>query len=281
MKIENHSALPKNLSEMTWQEVAEELEHTDLILIPVGSTEEHGPHLPLATDTIQGEEVSKRVVARLMTEGIRAVAGPTIPFGVSLHLMGFSGTVTLTPAKLQTLIKEICDSLIKHGFRRFVLFNAHFHNVGALYCAAQEISQRPGVQAVVVNWAPAMKQQYPHLLKSGRGGHGGEGETACVLASIPQLVCMERARVYLPRQKEKLDWDESIDAGGAILDLPHDMKELTPVGSMGDPTVATAETGEKLYNFVVEWTCQIIKRHFDFAGGARPNAHVAKEPLDA
>lgn len=257
---------PKDLSEMTWEEVSEELEHTDLILIPVGSTEEHGPHLPLSTDTIQGVEVSKRVVARLATEGFRAVAGPAIPFGVSLHLMDFPGTVTLTPATLVTLIKEICSSLIQHGFRKIVLLNAHFHNVGALYCAAQDVSSQPGIQAVVINWAPALKQQYPTLLASKRGGHGGEGETAAVMASMPHLVCLERARVYHVQQKDRLEWDQSIEAGGGVLDLPHGMKELTPIGCIGDPTVATAETGERLYDFVVDWTCQVIKRHFNLAG---------------
>src|SRR5512136_1500962 len=69
---------PKGLSEMTWEEVAEELKRTDLIIVPVGSTEEHGPHMPLAADTIQGVEVSRRVVASLATEGIHAVAGPAI-----------------------------------------------------------------------------------------------------------------------------------------------------------------------------------------------------------
>jgi len=76
---------------------------------------------------------------------------------------------------------------------------------------------------------------------------------------------MERAQVHQPQPKEQLEWDESIDAGGGVLDLPHGMKELTRIGCTGDPTVATAETGEKLYNFIVNWTCQVIKRHFGIA----------------
>jgi creatinine amidohydrolase len=251
---------------MTWEEVGEELKHTDLILVPVGSTEEHGPHMPLAADTIQGVEVSRRVVSSLAKEGIRAVAGPAIPFGVSLHLMDFPGTVTLTPATLETVIREVCSSLIKHGFRKIVLLVSHNENVGAVYAASQEVSQQPGVRAMVINWAPPLKQQYPKLLKSKSGGHGGEGETARVLACMPELVRMDRAQAYIPKSREKLEGDEPIDMGGGVLDLPHGMKEVTPIGCMGDPTVATAETGEKCYDFIVNWTCQVIKRHFDFPG---------------
>lgn len=261
---------PKNLSEMTWEEVGEELKHTDLILVPVGSTEEHGPHMPLTTDTIQGVEVSRRVVESLATLGIRAVAGPPIPFGVSLHLMDFPGTVTLTPPTLASVIKEVCSSLIRHGFRRIVLLVSHNENVGTVYAAAQELSQQPGVRALVINWAPPLKQQYPKLLKSKSGGHGGEGETARVLACVPELVLMDRARSFIPKHLEKLDGDEPIDMGGGVLDLPHGMKEITPVGSIGDPTVASAETGEKCYDFIVGWTCQVIERHFDMVGDAAP-----------
>jgi creatinine amidohydrolase len=275
---------PKGLSEMTWEEVAEKLKRTDLIIVPVGSTEEHGPHMPLAADTIQGVEVSRRVVASLATEGIHAVAGPAIPFGVSLHLMDFPGTITLTPATLETLIKEVCGSLIKHGFRKIVLLVSHNENVGAVYAATQEVSQQPDVRALVVNWAPPLRQQYPRLLKSKSGGHGGEGETARVLACMPELVRMERAQAYIPKSREKLDGDEPIDMGGGVLDLPHGMKEVTPIGCMGDPTVATAETGEKCYDFIVDWTCQVIKRHFNLSNnpkavrklGSRVKGHGSK-----
>jgi creatinine amidohydrolase len=256
---------PKTLPEMTWEEVGEALKYTDLILVPVGSTEEHGPHMPLAADSIQGVEVSRRVVSSLATEGIRVVAGPVIPFGVSLHLMDFPGTVTLTPTTLHTVIREVCGSLIRHGFRKIVLLVSHNENVGTVYAASQELSQEPGVRAMVINWAPPLKQQYPKLLKSKSGGHGGEGETARVLACMPELVRMDRAQAYIPKRLERLEGDEPIDMGGGVLDLPHGMKEVTPIGSMGDPTVATAETGDKCYDFIVDWTCQVIKRHFGFS----------------
>jgi len=253
---------PKDLSEMTWKEVSEALKHTDLVIVPVGSTEEHGPHLPLATDTIQGVEVSKRIVASLSEEGIHVVAGPPIPFGISLHLMDFPGTITLTPKTLEAMIQEVCNSLIRHGFSKIVLLVAHNHNLGAVYSAAQEMLQQPHVRILVINWMPLLKRHYSEILKSKEGGHGGEGETARVLASIPELVRMDLTQVYYPKRLERLEADEPIDVGGGVLDLPHGMKEITTTGSLGDPTVATAETGEKCYELIVDWVCEVIKRHF-------------------
>ncbi|MBC8492437.1 MAG: creatininase family protein, partial [Chloroflexi bacterium] len=87
---------PKTLEDMTWEELSEVLKETDIVIVPVGSTEQHGPHLPLATDTIQATEIAKRTVVRLAEEGIKVVAGPTIPFGVAPYHMSFSGTITLS-----------------------------------------------------------------------------------------------------------------------------------------------------------------------------------------
>jgi creatinine amidohydrolase len=253
---------PKNLAEMTTEEVAEALKHTDLIVFAVGATEEHGPHLPLACDMIQGMEVSRRIVAKFAAEGIRAVAGPPIPFGVSLQQMDFPGTISLTPATLTAVIKEVCNSLIKHGFHKIVLMVSHDGNIGAAYSAAQELSQQPNVRILLINWLPFLRKYYPQILKSKGGGHGGEGETARVLAAIPELVRMDRAQVGPLEGKEKVEGDEPMHFGGGIFDPLPGMKEETPVGYFGDPTVATAETGEKCYDVIVNVSCQIIKKHF-------------------
>ena len=255
---------PKHLAEMTTEEIAEALKQTDLVVLSVGSTEEHGPHLPLSCDTIQGIEVSKRVVASLAAEGIRAVAGPPIPFGVSLHLMDFPGTISLTPATLTTLITEVCTCLVKHGFRKLVLLVAHAENIGAVYAAAQVLSQQPEVRVLVINWLPMLRKHNPLILKSKWGGHGGEGETAAVLAAAPGLVRMDRAQVgpFPPMGKEKVEGDDPVHFGGGTFEPVRAMREESPVGFFGDPTVATAETGEKYYDVIVDFSCQVIKKHF-------------------
>jgi creatinine amidohydrolase len=253
----------RNLPEMTWEEVAEELKRTDLIIFPVAATEVHGPHLPLGADTIQGTEACRRIVARLASENIHAVAGLPIPLGVSMPQMDFPGTISLTPATLSAVIKEVCNSLVKHGFRKIVLVMSHDGNIGALYSAAEEISKQPGVRVLLMNWLPFLRSKYSQILKSKSGGHGGEGETARVLASIPELVRLDRAQVG-PEEGggPSLEGDIPIHFGGGTFDPLHGLKEKTPIGSFGDPRGATAEIGEKCYQLIEDWACQVIRRHF-------------------
>jgi creatinine amidohydrolase len=248
---------------MTWEEVAGELKHTDLIVFAVGSTEEHGPHLPLATDMIQGMEVSRRIVAKLANRGIRAVAGPPIPFGVSLQQMEFPGTISLTPSTLTAVIREVCNSLNSHGFHKIVLLVSHDGNIGAAFCAVQELSQQPGLRILLINWLPFLRKHYSQILSSKGGGHGGEGETARMLAAIPELVHMDRARPSTSDTGERLEGDEPMHFGGGILDFHPGIKEQTPIGSFGDPTGANAEIGEKCYDIIVDVSCEIIKKHFN------------------
>ena len=253
---------PKNLTEMSWQDVADALKKTDLVIVPVCSTEEHGPHMPLAADTIQGTEITRRIAAKFAANGLHAVAGPPIPYGVSSELMDFPGTITLSTSTLTAVVKEVCTSLIRHGFRKLVLLIAHDGNLGATYCATQELSQLPDVRVLTINIFPPLMMHYQDILVSKEGGHGGEGETARVLAVAPELVRMDRARAHNPPKRPKLQGDVPIHFGGSVLDPPRGMKELTPVGSLGDPTVATAATGEKCYDVIVDWAYQAIRGHF-------------------
>lgn len=257
---------PKTLPEMTWEEVAEELRDTDLVIFPVGSTEEHGPHMPLLADTIQGTEVTRRLVARLAEEGIRAVAGPPIPFGVSIELMDFPGTISVAPTTLLALLKDVCNSLIKHGFQKIVIIASHAENLGVVYSVVQEISQQPEVRIMALNWLPPLRRHYAEILQStGVEGHGGQGETARVLAAIPELVQMHRAKVYHPEAQEKLEGDDPWHFGGGVFDPPRGMKDETPIGSIGNPLAATAEIGEKCYEVILDFAVGAMKRHFRLA----------------
>ncbi|MBI4319878.1 MAG: creatininase family protein [Chloroflexi bacterium] len=258
---------PKNMCEMTYEEVAEELKHTDLVIFEVSSIEEHGPHMPLCADTIQGAEVSRRMVLKLGEEGIRAVAGPTIPFGICLQLMDFPGSITVSPATLEALLKDVCNSLIRQGFRKLVLLVSHVQNLGVAYNVVQEISQQPDVRIMALNWIPLFRKHRSEIVKSKQiDGHAGEGETARVLAACPELVMLERAQAYHPEAQERLEFDEPFHAGGGVFDPPREMREETPVGNVGDPSLATAETGEKCYDLIVGWCCEVVKRHFKLQG---------------
>jgi creatinine amidohydrolase len=108
---------PKTLYEMTWEEAQEVLRETNLVILPTGSTEQHGPHLPLGNDALQVREMARRIVVQLGEKGVKSVAGPLIPFGVASYHMPFPGTISLQASTFQTLMFEVCMSLYRHGFR--------------------------------------------------------------------------------------------------------------------------------------------------------------------
>lgn len=257
---------PKTLFEMSWPEAEEALKKTDIVVVPVGATEQHGTHLPLGSDTIQGTEIAKMVTDKLAEEGITVVAAPTIPFGVSHAHMKFPGSITLSSDTLMRVIKDVCRSLHYHGFRRFVILLSHGGNLSTLRLVASDLALMLSESKFIVpDWIPVMSARYPEVLKSPRPSdehHSGEGETARMLYSTPKLVGANRGEpFYVP---EELDpYAEKPYTGSvAIARSGFGMKEMTPFGVMGGPSHATAETGEKLYEIIADWICKVIKTEF-------------------
>jgi creatinine amidohydrolase len=254
---------PKALPEMTWPEIAAVGEQTDIVLVGVGSCEAHGHHMPLATDTILGVESVRRIAARLEQDGIVAVPGPTIPFGISPDYMAFPGTVTLRPSTLLGVLRDVCTSLARHGFRKIVLILTHDGNLGVMQASAQELTAEGIARVLVLNPLPVVREKYAEILKStGPEGHAGEGETARVLASQPELVDLTRAVAFSPERRPRLAWDAPPHFGGAAYEPPHDFRADAPPGSIGNPALATRDTGEKGWALITEWSCEVIKRHF-------------------
>jgi creatinine amidohydrolase len=254
---------PKALPDMTWEEVSEILEETDIVIVPVGSTEQHGPHLPLSTDNIQATELAKRTAARLAEEGIKVVAGPTIPFGTAPYHMPFPGTVSLSVDTLRAVIKEVCKSLYQHGFRRFALLLGHGGNMATMQVATEELAMElPDARVVFLNDMPDRwgRGYIAELLTSEKAeGHSGEGETARILLTHPDLVQMDRARVYYLEKADQEEHDDQPLLGGGMSVPVKSWKAVTPYGSVGNPKLATAETGQKLYDLEVDWFVAAIK----------------------
>jgi creatinine amidohydrolase len=257
---------PKTLFEMTWEEVSELLEETETVILPVGSTEQHGPHLPLGSDAIQATDFAKRMVKQLDDEGIKVVAAPTIQFGVSRGHMVFPGTISISSSCLSGLIKEICHSLYAHGFRNFLLLSGHGGNFPTMNFVARELAiELTDAYFIVPNWLPIMGAKYPEILTSDRPKdehHSGEGETSRMLASTPNLVEIERAKISYP--EEGKDPYRPRPYSGPVVRARggRNMKDATPFGSHGNPLIAKKETGEKLYDIIVNWLCEVLKAEF-------------------
>ena len=259
---------PKTLYEMTSAEVGALLEQTQTVLIPVGATEDHGAHLPLGTDMFEAREICRRTAVALAARDCPVLIGPAIPFGVSTFHMGFPGTITLTSSTLILVLKEVMHSLYHHGFRNLLLVHGHDGNLPQMMVAAQDVvNETPDATVAVLNWMVELAKAYAKgdMLRSKRGeSHGGEGETARIIATHPELVALDKAQEFYltPEQLRKIQSPEHMKTGGGVFYPTRSYKALTPVGSIGNPALATEETGEKGYAAIVDWLTMIIARDF-------------------
>ena len=238
------------LDRMTSPQVREALEngyHT--VLLAVGSTEQHGPHLPLGTDSLIGDKLVERAARHLG----KTLVAPTIRVGASEHHMEFAGSMTLREEVLVEVMVDYCRSLARHGFRTIVLIPTHGGNKEAVTRAAERLkheslSARVLDQSDEVAYATAMVEVGGnHEITPGEvGSHAGHMETSLILADYPELANMEKAA----RGKVDLGFDAE--------DRLHEvgMHRLSPVGILGDATGSSAEAGreyiECLLNKIVE-----------------------------
>ena len=268
---------PPTLDEMTGPEIEAALQRTDTLLLPVGATEAHGAHLPLGTDSFEARENCRRAALRLAEMGCPVVIGPVIPFGVSSFHLDFAGTINLSAQTMISLLREICLSLHASGFRKFALVHGHDGNLPVMMVAAQElVDQTSDAQAMVLNWLQPLSRVYHHIQTSPKQeGHGGEGETARILATHPELAQLERSVKHHvpPEDMRKIQGPEHIKTGGGIFYATRRYKAHTPYGHIGDPALATRETGDKGYAVIAAWLAGVIARDY-FGRDIDPTALV-------
>lgn len=209
-------------------------------LLPLGSCEAHGPHLPLDTDVRISEEMAVRAARRLVEAGTPAVVLPTLPYGVTTSAGPFPGTLTIPGELVGALIVEVLASAAAQGAVGFALVNSHFEpaHITALFAAVEAVRARTGLPVVYPNLA---SRRYASRLgaefQSG-ACHAGSFETSLILAVRPDLV--SDARHALP--------EVAIDLAAALRAGAKDFKEMGATqGYFGQPAAASAGEGNTLY----------------------------------
>jgi creatinine amidohydrolase len=202
----------------------------DTALVMLGSTEQHGPHLPIATDALIAEWVGVRIASRL---GATLMA-PVIRPGCSDHHMAFSGTISLKRETLKAILRDYCDTLAKHGFRKILIITIHGGNMPAMVEVAPEVARaHPEIEIHVMTKAEPMLQGVGEVEdrlgvdRLAGGAHAGQVETSLVLAGAPQLAEMDRVQAGLRAPEEV--WAQAAHTEG--------LQAVTPNGILGDPTV--------------------------------------------
>jgi creatinine amidohydrolase len=201
-------------------------------IIPVGSLEQHGAHLPVSTDSLIAE-----YIAKLLSEKVGAFVLPVISYGVSFeHKPMFN--VSLRNSTLSTMLCDTCISLAENRIREIIILNGHHGNTGALQYIPQVIQSKiPSyVNIHILHYWQMMTPEFDHA---------GEGETSLVLAIAPELVHMDRA---MPNSK---DLSKSRAAYNSLTNAPGSFPKITGNGVWGDPMKATASKGDKLIKEII------------------------------
>lgn len=237
------------LEEMSWTEARDALARSDLVIVPVGSLEEHGPHNPLGTDFIIAREA-----ARLVGERVGAPVTPVLPLGYCLGLTGFPGTVSIDPELFRRLVFSLCEGLVRWGARRFLFVNGHGGNTAILNVVALDLRKQYGAVAASTQWWHVLAQMNPEWPCN---GHGDKFETSMNLAVCPQLVDLSKADNVPPAPIG--GGIERVPAGiafrGVKFDMPIFADKLHPLGNMGPahPREATAELGQAMLKAYVDY----------------------------
>ena len=246
---------PKHvLGKMSWPEVADAIDTVELVLLPIGSTEQHGPNLGLGQDHLVTQAFCERAAQRLTP---RLLAVPAIPWGISDHHMNIAGSMTLRPETFLDLLEDLISSLRHHGFRRFLIVNGHGGNEALMTAAVQDLGFRLDIDFLgsVGHYQLSNPAHEDAIRGTTPTGHACEIEVSHACYLIPELVrttalaAAELDHAFHTLQTTltdlKLTWPIAIDA-------------LTPSGALGDARRGSYEAGERIIESAIDELAEIV-----------------------
>nr|WP_255575270.1 creatininase family protein [Caldovatus aquaticus] len=225
-----------------------------LVIVPVASLEQHGPHLATGVDIVCATAVAQCVARLLGERGTPAVVTPCVWTGLAEHHVAFGGTVTLDYAAFAAVLGGVVRSAARAGFRRVMLLNGHGGNAEAVAVAATELSVELGIAvAAGTYWHLAAEAIAPLLDRQPGLLHACEAETSLMLALLPEAVRRERMAEAVGPSSTR------VAGQPAALARRRSFKELTPSGVIGDARTASAEKGERILAAVAERIATLLQ----------------------
>jgi len=213
-----------------------------IVILPVASLEQHGPHLPVEVDSMLGETVAARTAAKVAAKGQAVVVLPVLWTGLSEHHMSFGGTITLDNAAFAAVVEGVVRSILRHGFKKIVLLNAHGGNENALRAITDDLTPKLGVPIVQFTYWYAAAVPIAKILETQGGlSHACEAETSMMMAVRPDLVAEDR----IPLAKSNTTGD--ISSG---VYRWRSIGSRSASGVIGNPEAATREKGERLFDAI-------------------------------
>jgi len=235
-----------------------------IVVLPLGSTEEHGPHGPMGTDTF-----AARLVARKVAERLDAVLAPAVPFGMCFDQRHFKGTIALRPSTYSHLLKELCQNFIRDGYRLVLAISGHRGNDHAAISGLQEAAWDSKTHVLYMCYQDANKgrlaevlgpEAAAHLssqdLSYGADGHGGSVELSVAVAHARGSVRMDKRR---KPDRGPVDLLRSFPFRPVL-----NIEEMAPTdGFFGDPAITSPELGEQIASRTAERIASEVKRFLE------------------
>lgn len=237
---------------MSWVEFDEARKTCDTVIIPGGAVEVYGPHMPLGSDIIVSEAICEIVASK-----VNALIAPVVEMGESAGLAQFPGTITLKPRTYEMIVRDMLDSFIKWGFKNFMFLDMHAGNVPIISQVAKEYQREFGIHCAQIDWWRFIQSHSDGIceFKGWRAhGHSSECGVSVMLYLHPDYVDMSKAGIVEPHNPRFGKYPDVITY--------YEFGDNTPIGTLGDPTVASAEKGKKLVDGCVDYIVSFMRDEF-------------------
>jgi creatinine amidohydrolase len=250
----------RNFAYLTWKQVDALPRETTLLVLPTAGIEQHGHHLPLATDTLINNLLLGKAL-ELVPADLSIYALPPICYGKSNEHLGFPGTLSVSASTFLAVVRDLGASIAAGGFKKLVLYNTHGGNTSLVDVLARDLRAEFGLRTFSLFGSPGATFEGVSPQERTYGFHAGEIETAYLLHATPELVhCSEYTANYIAQ----IDQPEVLKPEGSSANFAWLTRDIAPSGVLGDPTLATAENGARWANEAAARLAEILIAMYNF-----------------
>ena len=250
----------RNFSYLSWKEVDALPRESTLLVLPTAAIEQHGHHLPLATDTLINDLLLGKALERIPAE-LPVYALPPVCYGKSNEHIGFPGTLSVSAQTFLSVVRDLGASVAAAGFRKLVLYNTHGGNTSLVDVLARDLRAEFGLRTFSLFGSGGLAFAGVSAQERTYGFHAGEIETAFLLYAAPELV---RTGEYTTNYIARVDEPELLKPEGSAANFAWLTKDIAPSGVMGDPRPATAANGERWANEAAARIADVLVAMYNF-----------------
>ena len=250
----------RNFSYLTWKQVDALPRESTLLVLPTAAIEQHGLHLPLATDTLINNLLLGKALAQLPTE-LPIYALPPVCYGKSNEHVGFPGTLSVSAQTFLAVVRDLGASIAASGFKKVVLYNTHGGNTSLVDVLARDLRAEFGLRTFSLFGSAGAEFEGVNKQEQAYGFHAGEIETAFLLHATPELV---HPQEYTANYIARVDAPELLKPEGSAANFAWLTRDIAPSGVMGDPSAATAENGERWSNEAAARIAEVLVAMYNF-----------------